>query len=170
MIWALAVATAVAACGDDLPEVDGVASVVWVSRLRAQTGLKRPIPVTLTADLVALVRQGRDVGGVLHDLGMRRTERTPRRPYKVVLFDVAATSLCRPMAGPAVAIAGVSVCTEPPVRKGEASCGLWLAKDGVRTGPAAFRGAWKDLAADGFCVLPLERWMDHARGGGAPAM
>ena len=78
------------------------------------------------------------------------------------MFDVARTSLCRPLAevGEAEVVAGVQACDERRSRaRGRYDgCG-WLTDVTGEPSLPAYRARWRDLAGNGFCVLPMERFV-----------
>lgn len=140
-------------------------SVAWVSPLGRKVAAGTMLPVVPTAALRAWVaREGADVGRLLQGLGLRRRPETPRRPYKVVVFDVDAGALCRPMAAqePGVEVEGLPVCAREargvPGRYDGSGCLLDM-KDATYSLPVV-EVTWRDAAVDGFCVLPLGRFVD----------
>jgi hypothetical protein len=150
-----------------LTEPGSSLSVAWVSPLGKRARGKAWLYVVPTADLRAFAAaDGKEVVRLLQWAGVRRSSRPPRRQYKVVVFDVSADRICRPVvAAPgdleAGRLAGVAPCDEDhagPHRKYE-GCG-WITD--LATGEPsiqAYRARWNDLAVNGFCLLPLERFV-----------
>ena len=132
-------------------------SVAWVSPLprRAHGWLE----VVRTRDAA---RQG-DVGRMLQALGRRRKDTAPRRRYKVVVFDVSATALCRGVAGveEGAVVGGVRACADRLTRSTRSTdgCGHVVDRADDSAGVEVFRARWRDLAREGFCVLPAERFV-----------
>jgi len=104
---------------------------------------------------------------MLQMLGMRRTDRDPIRRYKVTIFDVASTGLCRPLEGyedPA-AIEGMVTC---PSKLGKVTerydgCGFTTDLATGAEGLELYGARWNDVARNGFCVLPADRFVAGAR-------
>lgn len=132
-------------------------SVAWVAPLhRRARGWLSVVP---TAELAAAPTAG-SVARTLQLLGQRSSSKEPKRRYKIVIFDVAATDLCRP--GPGAA--GVGACEVPPLPEegeGPPPCPytLDLATNPPRAGLEEFRARWPELADEGFCLLPLGRFL-----------
>jgi hypothetical protein len=143
------------------------ASVVWVAPAGRRVGAARALDVVRTADVrswAARNGDGATVGGLLRWMGERRRPTEPKRAWMVVVFDVDTAVLCRPMgeaeAAPGEVVAGLPACEKPgPIGKDdEGGCGARLTSEGTQ-GPDAFRVAWRDAVTDGFCVVPLERFL-----------
>jgi hypothetical protein len=146
-------------------------SVAWVSPLRAKVGAQGWIRVVRTQDLRAWAEAetGSGLGRMLQSLGLRRTDRDPRRRYKVTIFDVASTGLCRPLAGydDPVAIDGMVTCPArlSKVTRSYAGCGFTLDRATGEAGLELYSARWNDVARNGFCVLPADRFLLGLRGG-----
>lgn len=139
-------------------------SVAWVAPRRQRVRRNTELTVVSTVDLRRFVADGEvTVGRLLEHVGLRREgRREPRRPYKVLVFDVPRSDLCRPVstAPAASSWAGVAVCAEPGPRKPTTDgCGATLDRRTRRPGPALYRSTWGDLVRGGFCVLPAERFV-----------
>lgn len=163
VLAALARADEPAACeAPDLPSPAEALSVAWVSPLRRRAGADRWLVVVPTADLRDFA-EGEGVGRTLQRLGLRRRPTDPRRRWKVVVFDVPAAALCRPLRDrtPGEVVADVATCDErrSAPRGRYDGCG-WL-EDAADGSPSAvaYRARWRDLAPEGFCVLPMERFV-----------
>lgn len=149
-----------------LSEPPEVLSVAWVSPLAKRAKGKAWLYVVPTATLRAY---GQQVDGnqarVLQWLGQRRKGSTPRRRYKVVVFDTERVGLCRPIipedGREAESIAGLLPCDEDhrgPHRRYE-GCGWLTDRATGKPSIEVYRAQWNALANDGFCVLPLERFL-----------
>lgn len=144
-------------------------SVAWISPLGKRVRGKAWLYVVPTTELRAFVSGGEGQGDVARTLqwaGVRRSSKPPKRRYKVVIFDVSADRICRPVVPTAEQLdggrlVGVAPCEEDhagPHKRYE-GCG-WLTD--LATGQPsiqAYRARWNDLAANGFCLLPLERFV-----------
>ena len=150
------------------------AQVAWVSPVAKSVGMNSWIETVRVADLRAWIREnGSDQVRVLKGLGMVRTKGgkwAAKRSYKITIFDVKREWLCRPIEGatPGTLDQGVSVCEEKQHK------GLWGHKRGY-TGCGyiedtlsrsrsldAYRVRWGEASRWGFCVLPLERFLEGA--------
>ena len=148
--------------------------VAWVSPVGARVGMNGWVETVRVADLRSWVRQnGTDQVRLLKGLGMVRAKGgkwAAKRSYKITIFDVKREWLCRPIEGaePGTLERDVSVCEEKQHK------GLWGHKRGY-TGCGyiedtlagtrsldAYRIRWGDASRWGFCVLPLERFLDGA--------
>ena len=148
--------------------VPSTLQVAWVSPIREGVGLSGVLDVVRTSDLRALVlAEKREPAAVLRAIGLLGRRQRVRRDYKVTLFDVKSEWLCRPSEGPpGEDHAGVPRCEERLQRRGRdlrrsawTDCGyLTDTADGDRS-LDLFRVRWRDAIAGGFCVLPLERFM-----------
>jgi len=170
MAWLLTLALALAGepvtCEEQSwPEPDEVLSVAWVSPVGQTVGRRGTVEVVPTADLKAFVAaESKDsVGRMLQRLGMRKKARDPVKRFKVVVFDVRRVDLCRPVQGyenPA-ALDGVASCT-PKASKPDSDssgCGYTVDRATGEPGLLEYQAEWADLARNGFCVLPAERFV-----------
>ena len=108
---------------------------------------------------------------VLQQLGLvsERADTVNVAKYKVTIFDVESTSLCRPIQiaeGGPTEIEGLSVCsvttTKPAsryMRHGFTGCGYTKNPLTQERGFDVYRVDWQDASKWGFCVLPLERFL-----------
>jgi len=141
-------------------------SVVWVSPLRAKVGAKGWLTVVRTNELRDWVgaEAGGSVGRMLQYLGLRRTDRDPRKRYKITIFDAASSEMCRPLDGyedPA-AVEGMVTC---PAKLGKITstydgCGFTVDQASGKGGLELYGARWNDVARNGFCVLPAERFVE----------
>lgn len=159
MWFLLATAYAQDACGElSLPPER--LQVAWVSPEPARVGLHGTMMVVTTRALLALAAERKqDAAAVLSGLGVAN----PSGEWKVTLFDVDRAELCRPIAGEG-AEAGLNRCDHarrpPRVRpRAWTGCGtLADAADGART-LDVYGVEWADAADEGFCVMPLSRFL-----------
>ena len=165
-VLALALGAEPVSCTDkSWPEPEEVLSVAWVSPVAQTVGRNGSVEVVPTADLKAFVQAESkgSVGRMLQRLGMRKKAKEPNKRFKVVIFDVRRADLCRPVSGyenPA-ALDGVASC---PPRESKADsdstgCGYTVDRASGDPGLVQFRAEWDDLARNGFCVLPAERFV-----------
>lgn len=153
-------------CEDLAPPAERL-SVAWVSPVARGAARSTSLLVVPTTTLRAWAQAERpSVGRMLQHLGLRKRDRTPKRGYKVTIFDVRAVDLCRPLdeQGEGDGAAGLPACPERfgEPRPGSSGCGY--ARDGG-TGARSFdvyRVRWEDAAAAGFCVLPAEAFLAEA--------
>jgi hypothetical protein len=160
-------------CGD-LKTVPETLQVAWISPASKSIGMNGWFEAVRVADLRSWVRKnGTDKVRLLKGLGMVRTKGgklAAKRPYKVTIFDVKREWLCRSIEDgtPGTVERGVTVCEEKQQK------GLWGHKRGY-TGCGyiedtltkersldAVRIRWGEASSWGFCVLPLERFLEGA--------
>jgi hypothetical protein len=164
VIWGLLIATAAAqsTCADlSAPERDRL-SVAWVSPMGRSVGRKAHLTVVPTAELRKWAEaEAADVARTLQVLGLRRAADAPSTAWKVTVFDVAAADLCRPLAAGEGLAAGVAVCSTAdrhvPGRYDGSGCTLDLAD--ATPGLQVYSLTWEVAAAQGFCVLPMTRFL-----------
>ncbi len=151
---------------EPLSEVPEAAQVAWVSRLRATAGNDSWLEVVELSKLRALVASSdRDGTRVLRGLGLLRRTQPARAEYKVTVFEVARTQLCREMDGePGTVVAGVPVCAAPEQQPGTGvraaaytGCGYHTDLGAGVRGLDVLRVRWADAVSKGFCVLPWAR-------------
>jgi len=163
-LW-LATALAAPVCDDLAPIQRDEVSVAWVSRVGARASGRSWLTVVNTADLRGWATSHHaDLTRLLQGLGRRRSDEPPRHGWKVVVFDVDADTLCRPTdtATPGSDLAGVAVCEDRGrhVSGIDHGCGHTVDRlDGGR-GLDVFHVRWDDAARQGFCVLPVDRFLD----------
>ena len=165
MWWWAAAALAQTCDTARLGELPETLSVAWVSPLGRRSG-GRWLWVEPTAELRTLARASATEGRLLQALGLRNRNTDPHRRWKVVVFDVDRTALCRPV--PEVtertAVAGVGACDgrrSPDPDRGQA-CGTRVDRASGEPTIQTLRAEWPSLASQGFCVLPLERFVSEA--------
>jgi hypothetical protein len=142
-------------------------SVVWVSPVAKEVGRNGTVAVVSTSELRGWVaREGEgSIGRMLQRLGLRKRDNEPKKRWKVVVFDVDVADLCRPVVGheePAN-LAGVVSCTERASKpdKSHAGCGYTTDRATGEMGLVVFDADWANLARNGFCVLPAERFVQQ---------
>jgi hypothetical protein len=100
--------------------------------------MDQPLQVHPSSEVAAFVRTDPSPARLLQWTGLRRADRAPRRAWKVVVFDAPVAALSA----------------------GEA-CGVATDRRAGGPGAPTWVGTWRDLATDGFCVLPLARWIER---------
>lgn len=169
LLWAaLALSAELSCTSDDLTAPPATLSVVWVSPLGKSATANAWLQVVPAAELrkAAVEADGR-TGRLLQLLGLRSRSSAPTRDYKVVIFDVERDHLCRPIHGaePPDEIAGTIACPmERHARpdKGHDGCGHSLDRSDDAPSGDIYRARWADLARNGFCLLPLDRYVEDA--------
>ncbi len=139
-------------------------AVVWISPLRRSVRNGSRLRVVPVRALRALSEDGTlSTGRVLQILGERKRAKNPRRPWKATIFQASSGALCRPIEGhpPTAFVDGLPVCSrrESRANKRQTTCGTTLDRGRMRPGVELYRASWRDLAPQGFCVLPLERFL-----------
>lgn len=140
-------------------------SVAWISPLRKQTNNDRLLHVVPTRDLAAWVTEhpGATPGDLLRYVGMRKRDKEPKRRFKVVIFETVAGALCRPILEleEGTPFAGLPACPGGTQPKGRdyPMCGYTVDHNTGREGAEVYQARWRDLAAHGFCVIPIERFL-----------
>ena len=145
-LWMNVAAAAPEACTTaEQPAPGGSVSVAWVSPIGKRAGRDRFLPVVPSAELRRWVQseEKASVARLLQRVGVRKSDREPRRRYKVVVFDARTDDLT--------------------------GCGTTTDLDTGAAGLPLYGSTWNLLAADGFCVLPAERFVaGDLRPGGPP--
>lgn len=159
------------ACGA-LGAVPDAVQVAWISPSGKTVGGGAWMEVVRVADLRTFLRaQGANQVRLLQALGMANTKgkgRAAKRDYKVTIFDVRSAWMCRPLdAGDAEKVVeGVAVCPagqqQGATRRGFSGCGY--TKDALTGGRGleVYRVRWRDASSGGFCVMPLDRFLQGA--------
>ncbi len=164
--WLVGVAIAQEpACNVELTPPPGRVSVAWISTLGARTGANGWLTVVPTAALRQYTTSERPgVGRLLQHLGERRRSSDPRRRYKITIFDVDSDALCRPIAGAdeQSVVGGLPACPESKAKINAAysGCGVLVDRGTGEDSLPVFKLTWAEAAFDGFCVLPVERFLD----------
>ena len=166
VVAALAVAGEPVSCEGPWPQPDPALSVAWVSPLRKQVGNNGWLTLVPTAEVLqwSKAEARGSVGRMLQHLGMRKRAREPRRAYKVVVFDVRSDVLCRPLLDREAGedAEGVPACEASGARVGAVDDGCGRVFDTVAPqSTAVYRARWRDVVANGFCVLPADRFLQQ---------
>jgi hypothetical protein len=141
--------------------------VAWVSPVRKRVRGRTTLSVVRVAELRTFIQaDGADLPRALQVMGVIGSRGKVRRRYKITLFDVSAEQLCRP----------VEHTLEGEDSDGLPACGGGR-QEGLRhatgcgtttdtaTGGAGldvYRVFWREAARSGFCVMPLERFLEGA--------
>lgn len=167
VMFLLGVSGPARAC-EPVKEVPDSLQVAWVSKAGATAGNNSWLEVVQLGELRGLIgRSSRDSPTVLRALGLLGRVQKARAAYKVVVFEVARASMCRPMDGePGTDVAGVPICDHPEQRQGVGvkpaaytGCGYGTNLGAGVRGLDIFRVRWADAVAKGFCVLPWDRML-----------
>ena len=171
MLLALSLLAAAYAC-EAVTTPPEAFQVAWVSPMGKQVGPHAELEVVRVSDLRAWIRShGADQLRVAQALGLVGRKAKAKEPgYKVTLFDVKREWLCRPMADgePGAVLSSVHACEEGDVgpasgaRKGFTGCGYSMDTNSSTRGLEVFRLEWEAAAAWGFCVMPLDRFLEGA--------
>lgn len=138
-------------------------SVAWVSRLGKRARGRAWLRVVPTTELRAFAT-GQAAGNAVRTLqwlGLRRSTRPLKGRYKVVVFDTVATALCRPVASDTLEpVAGVVPCDDAhAVERFTDGCGQGVDRATGAAVVPVYGAQWNTLAVNGFCVLPLDRFV-----------
>lgn len=158
----------------DVRSVPDSIQIAWVSPVRKQVGMNNWVEAVRVQDLRAFVRKhGKDQVRMLKGLGMVRTRGgkwAAKRAYKVTIFDVESTWLCRPIeeSEPGALRSGAIICEEKQQKaitghkKGWTGCGYIEDTKTKDRSLDVFRVKWSDASSSGFCVMPLDRFLEGA--------
>lgn len=151
-------------------DVPDALQVAWISPLEKKARGSTALEVVRVTDLRAWIReQGPDEARLLQGLGL--APRTGGAPvdwdWKITLFDVRADWMCRPIedAPGGEDRGGVVACEEPDAgrirahRYGYTGCGYTLDTGASTRGLDVFRISWESASSQGFCVMPLSRFL-----------
>lgn len=153
-----------------LSQAPDAVQVAWVSPARRTVRAGTTLEVVRVSDLRTWMNEhGRETGRVLQALGMaRRNPRAAlRKEWKVTVFDVRSAWMCRPVDGvpPGADKAGVVACTAADAgplaghKPGYSGCGYSLDTGASVRGLEVYRITWEDASSQGFCVMPLSRFV-----------
>ncbi|NOY26206.1 MAG: hypothetical protein GXP62_10080 [Oligoflexia bacterium] len=165
-------ASAASVC-KDVATVPSSLQVAWIAPLGRRVGASATLEVVRVGDLRAAAHGITDPVRLLQMVGMlsrRPTKGQQDGAWQVVIFDVDADWLCRPIedAPPGDLQAGVSVCAEDhsgPTkghRKGWTGCGYSLDTGASTRGLDVYRVDWETASRRGFCLMPLQRFLEGA--------
>lgn len=164
LTWLLS-ALAAPVCESPAPVQRDRLSVAWISPTPARATARQWLTVIPAAELRRWVAEEQaDLTRLLQGLGLRRSDAPPHRPWKVVVFDVEADELCRPTreGTPGTDAGGVPICASGGrgVRGRDRGCGYVIDRADESRGPDVFRIQWAEAAVHGFCVLPVDRFLE----------
>jgi hypothetical protein len=141
-------------------------AVAWVGPWwRRPRGALR---VVVARDLAAWVaaQDPAWTGRTLQRLGLRRRNTDPGRRYQVVVFDVPADALCRPTGHVAEGepVAGTPACARRLSKpdRGSTGCGETIDRRTGEPGFELFVVPRRVAARDGYCAVPLDRYLRQA--------
>lgn len=141
--------------------------VAWVSPVRKQVWGRRSLSVVRVAELRTFVQaQGADRVRTLQALGIIGPRGKLRKRYKITLFDVSAEQLCRPVEH---TLEGEDSDGLPACATGRqvgarhvTGCGTTTDTATGSPGLELYQVLWREAARAGFCVMPLERFLEGA--------
>ncbi len=160
-------------CGEP-KSVPETLQVAWISPVSKSVGMDSWIETVRVADLRAWVREhGTDQVRLLKGMGMVRKKGgkyAAKRAYKITVFDVKREWMCRPIEGsdPGTVDRDVTVCEEKQHkglwghRRGYTGCGYIEDTLSQSRSLDVLRIRWGEASRWGFCVLPLERFLEGA--------
>lgn len=163
LFW-VGLAAAQPECGSLAPLDRDVLAVAWVSPAGRQVRRSTWLTVLPTAALRGWSSTSAPtVGTLLQHLGLRKRATTPKRPWKITILEVEASALCRPVPDldEGTELAGLPVCErgDRTLRLKHEGCGYSTDLATQGRGADVFAVRWRDAASHGFCVLPLERFL-----------
>ncbi len=169
LLLAARLAAAEGAC-EPLAVPPEAVQVAWISPVRQRARAGTWLAVVRVADLRTWIRtRAPDQERLLQGLGIwgRRGGGPFRhRRWKVTVFDVRTALLCRPVeyATEVDTVDGVPACpsTGQTGVRYDTGCGTTVDTATGAPGLDLFRIRWRDAAASGFCVMPLERFLSGA--------
>ena len=167
--------TSVGLACEDLESPQVVFQVAWISPVRKSSRAKEMIEVVPFAKLRTWVHNNKaDAKQILHYLGKlpaNSKKKIDPADYKITVFDIHRDSLCRPIKDKPVGevVNEVPICLEKHTKRinwrsrhGYTGCGYVIdTSTGLRS-LDVFRISWQDASANGFCVLPLQRFLSEA--------
>ncbi|NCG17843.1 MAG: hypothetical protein GWP91_02380 [Rhodobacterales bacterium] len=169
IVWmwlALAGAAEPVSCNEvSLPSPEQALSVAWVSPAGQSVKRNARVQVVSTAELrrFMVTHEDRTVGRMLRVLGMRKRDGDPNKRYKVTVFDVSSAELCRPLdSEDGAVLAGIRTCDKTNLGRHTNGCGTTVDHQTGDAGLVLYQGTWADLARNGFCVLPAQRFVSAA--------
>ncbi len=154
-------------CGSigDLPDQT---QVVWISPTSESSDARRYLDVVELSELQSWIERTRaDKVRLLERLGLVSEGGgwRAKRGWKVTIFDVNRSSLCRPIRGgtPGEVVNGVAICHEDLQRGGPrfSGCGQTLDTNSGGGGQDLYKIRWSEASQWGFCVMPLERLLQN---------
>ncbi len=155
-------------CGD-VTAIPKQIQVAWISPVGERTGSERYLEVVRLTDLRSWIRANQpDQTRLLQHLGLtgKRGGWRAQGRWKVTIFDVDSGWLCRPIQGaePGETVSDMAVCHQRLQRGNHrfTGCGYTLDTANDERGIDHYRVQWQVAARWGFCVMPLERFLQGA--------
>jgi hypothetical protein len=141
--------------------------VAWITPVRKRVRGRSSLEVVRVAELRTFVQaEGADLPRTLQALGIIGPRGRVHKRYKVTLFDVSAEQLCRPVEH---TVEGEDSDGLPACAGGRAvgvrhATGCGTTTDTTRDAPGLdlYQVLWREAAREGFCVMPLERFLEGA--------
>lgn len=152
----------------ELGAVPDAVQVAWVSPVTKVVRAGTWLDVVRVSDLRAfLAAKGQSPIRLLQALGIVNAKgkgRAAKKDYKVTIFDVRSSWLCRPLDGSAAdrVVNGVAVCApaqQDGSRRAFTGCGYTRDTASEGRGFDVYKVRWRDASSGGFCVLPLDRFL-----------
>lgn len=150
-------------------DVAEATQVAWISPVRARVRARGWMEVIELGDLELWAKEhGKEPARFLQAAGVigKKARRARSVPWKVTIFDVGRDATCRPIQGalPGTAVASVAVCEDQKpargARPGFTGCGYAQDTGSGSRGLDVLRLRWEDAAREGFCVMPLDRFLE----------
>ena len=166
---AIAFGQATPSCEGDFGAVPDTLSVAWISPVSQRVGAGRSLWVVESLDLRKWLTENphAGIGRTLQHLGMRKRSKDPKRRYKIAIFEVPKSEICRPLAGypEGAEESGLAVCD---ARKSKATskytgCGYITDRGDASRSLDVYRVEWRDASRNGFCVIPATRFLKEGR-------
>ncbi len=156
-------------CADTLA-VPQSFQVAWISPVRKRASRDDHMEVIRVGDLRAWIQQeGADQTRLLQGLGLVRENpgRKAEKQWKITIFDITAEQLCRPIDGlaPYTDAYGLPVCEQNLRTHSDGrsdGCGYSTDTATGDRGLDIYRIPWGEASVQGFCVFPLERFIEGA--------
>jgi len=141
--------------------------VAWVTPVRKRARGRSSLSVVRVSELRTWVQAaGADQARTLQALGIVGPRGKVRKRYKITLFDVSADLLCRPVEHTPEGEDAYGLPACPGGRqlgvRWETGCGSSVDTTTDEPGFDLYRVLWRDAARAGFCVMPLERFLEGA--------
>ena len=164
-----------AECTELEPLPDAI-QVAWVSPVRQRVTGNEMIEVVHLQTLQEwLETESSDPKALLHQMGMlnqRSKKSIDPSNYKITIFDVNTSSLCRPIEqsednfqNVINEVSSCSIKKSGSIRSsrfGYTGCGYSLNTSSQTPGFDVYRISWENASTFGFCVFPLDRFLQGA--------
>jgi hypothetical protein len=141
--------------------------VAWISPVRKRVWGRTTLAVVRVGQLRTFVQaQGADLPRTLQALGIVGPRGRVHKRYKITLFDVGAEQLCRPVehTPEGEESDGLPACAGGRSVGVRRTTGCGTTTDTATDGPGLdlYELPWREAARNGFCVMPLERFLEGA--------